>query len=151
MYICAFMYIPRRIFALFCIHILFHKNVSNFLKNRPFSPRFCPDLHPDLCYKDSNSYTEITKIGWKIQRSPYFYWGLAGLRDGPGLEIRKISRWPKMATARVFAVAISTTNKTQAKARLGFLRFSKVHLDHFWNNKMGQILKILLCASRTNA
>jgi len=42
-------------------------------------------------------------------------------------------------------------NKTQAKARLGFLGLVKSILDHFWNNKMGQILKILLCASRTDA
>ena len=48
-------------------------------------------------------------------------------------------------------VLIEINNKTQAIARLGFLGLVKSILDHFWNNKMGQILKILLCASRTNA
>jgi hypothetical protein len=32
-----------------------------------------------------------------------------------GLEIRKILRWPKMATARVFAVAMATAKLAQQK------------------------------------
>ena len=44
-------------------------------------------------------------------------------------------------------------NKTRRKLKQGyvFLGFVKSFLNHFWNNKMGQILEILLCASRTNA
>ena len=68
------------------IFILFHENCDNFLKNWPFSPKFCP-------VKAKNSPTgRIHKPGdfWEKQpltgRSPGLPGGIAGLKMLPLLR-----------------------------------------------------------------
>ncbi len=74
------------------IFILFHENCDNFLKNWPFSPRFCPVIA-------KNSPTgRIYKPGdfWENQpltgRSPGLPGEIAGLLCDLELKVKVISR-----------------------------------------------------------